>query len=165
MGGLISADTYTIELLFSLDANDDGYQRIVSFDGLVEDYGQYAYDNYFYFYDVSPDLDNFTFAPDELVTLRLSRNGSTDLYSAYLNGNQLWDFTDSSDLAVITESGLNLIFFQDDGSEHASGFVDNIRIYDNPEGANGSVPVPSTALLITLGLAGGLSYRFWRNSK
>jgi hypothetical protein len=44
--------TYTIEMVFSLDAAiEDDYQRLIDFSNFANDEGMYAYDNYFYFYD------------------------------------------------------------------------------------------------------------------
>ncbi len=141
-------------MTFSLDANNIGYQRLISFDGLNNDEGLYAYDNYIYFYDNGPDDDTFTFLAGELINLRVSRDGATDIFPAYLNDTFLWDFVDSSDYAVITEPSQLLTFFEDDGSEDPTGFVDSIKIYDDPVGANNNVPEPEVALLLASGLLG-----------
>ncbi|WP_028468714.1 PEP-CTERM sorting domain-containing protein [Neptunomonas japonica] len=151
-------DTYAIEMQFSLDSNDSGYQRLISFDGIAEDYGLYAYDNYIYFYDASPDIDNFTFSAGEAMTLKVSRDGSTDTFSAYLNDNFLWDFDDSSNLAVITDPSQMLNFFVDDGSENPSGFVDSIKVFDGNDNAS-TVPVPATMYLFLTGLLGLMRLR------
>ncbi len=151
LGGIIPADHYDIEIRFSLDANNIGYQKIIDFSNLVDDEGMYAYDNYFYFYDESPDLDNFTFLPDEMMTLRVMRDGASDKFTAYLNGNLLWDFVDSSNLAVLT--GSNMHFFVDDqdtsGREKATGFVDYIKLHGTAQ-----IPEPEILGLMLIGLIG-----------
>ena len=122
-------DTYAIELVFSLTTNDDGYQRIVDFSDLTKDQGMYAYDDYFYFYDLSDDIDNFTFSPNQEVTLLLTRD-SNGVFTAKLDGNSLWSFADSGLATVFDAPGHIMHFFKDDGGEHPTGIVKSLRIFD-----------------------------------
>lgn len=126
---LAVSDKYAIELDFSLDRNDGGYQRLIDFADFANDQGMYAYDDYFYFYDESPDDNTYTFAGGEAVTLRVSRNGSCANVTASLNGTVLWSFNDSSDYAVFNATNNRMQFFQDDGDEHPAGTVTEIRVY------------------------------------
>ena len=131
---LAVSDKYAIELDFSLDRADQGYQRLIDFADFANDEGMYAYDDYFYFYDESPDDDTYTFAGGESVTLRISRNGSCAVVTASLNGNVLWSFNDSSDYAVFNATNNRMRFFEDDGSEHPAGTVTGIRVYSVADG-------------------------------
>ena len=121
---------YAIELVFSLTQNDEGYQRIVDFQNLTTDEGMYAYDDYFYFYDESPDLANYTFLPNQEIKLVLMRNAD-GIFTAILNGNTLWNFDDSTtQFAVFSGPGHVMHFFIDDGSEHPTGLVKSIRVFN-----------------------------------
>ena len=126
----------------SLARNDIGYQRLVSFDGEVSDEGFYAYDDYFYFYDVSPDDDTYTFSPGVMFTVKISRDAGTETFAAELDGQQMWTFTDSSGLGIMTDPSQTLQFFtenkaNDAQDEYADGFVSAIRVY----GTTPSAPV------------------------
>ena len=159
---LAVSNEYAIELEFSLDGFAGGdYQRIIDFADFNNDEGMYAYDNYFYFYDESPDDDTYTFAAGEAVTLRISRNGSSSLVTASLNGTVLWSFTDSLDFAVFNATNNRMIFFEDDRSEHPAGTVTEIRVYsdadDQANQASQARPVPLMPALLLLLLTGLVS--------
>lgn len=131
-GGLAVSSTYTIELDFSLDdLPEDEYQRLIAFKDLTIDEGMYVYDDYFYFYDESPDDDTYTISPDEIVTFQLSRDGSTDRVTASLNGTELWSFIDSNGYAEFDDTNNIMHFFEDDSGEHPAGTVREIRVYAN----------------------------------
>lgn len=171
---LTAADTYSIRIRFSLDSNTRSYQRILSFDGVTSDKGLYTTTNYFYFYNTGPKTDNYTFTPNELMDLVVSRNGVTDVFSAQLNGNHLWSFEDTEKHAVLTASNQNLIFFRDDRNENGTGFLDHIEIYDSvivptsympSNSANTTpVPIPATAWLLGSGLLGIVGFRKRRSA-
>ena len=142
--GLTDTETYTIEMALSLTgyqssvANSrgrfSGYQKLIDFKDLQADEGFYAYTDYFYFYDVSPELDDLTFNIDEMMTMTVTRDGATDEVSAYLNGSLLWRFEDLNNDAIVDSANNRLHFFQDDittQAEDAEGFVDYIRVYDD----------------------------------
>lgn len=143
--GIVSRDEYEIEIDMSLARNDVGYQRIISFDGEVSDEGFYAYDNYFYFYDESPDDDTYTFLPNTMFTLKIARQASTKTFTAELDGQNLWSFTDSTDLGVMTDASQTLQFFtenraNDAQTEYAQGFVSAIRVYGTPPATPNCAP-------------------------
>ena len=120
----------------------------------------YAYDNYFYFYDESPDDDTYTFADGEAVTLRISRNGSSSRVTVSLNGTVLWSFTDSSDYAVFNATNNRMRFFEDDSGEHPAGTVTEIRAYSVADDQARPVPLmPALLLLLLTGLVSVLSAR------
>lgn len=157
---LAVSDNYAIELDFSLASADEGYQRIIDFADFTNDEGMYAYDNYFYFYDESPEDDTYTFADGEAVTLRISRNGSSSRVTVSLNGTVLWSFTDSSDYAVFNATNNRMRFFEDDSGEHPAGTVTEIRAYSVADDQARPVPLmPALLLLLLTGLVSVLSAR------
>jgi hypothetical protein len=64
----------------------------------------------------------------------LTRDDSTDIVRAYLNGAERWNFVDSAQDAVFVGPSQIIRFFQDDvvtgQTDAESGFVDRIRIFD-----------------------------------
>ncbi|GEM_PF-3970952 len=162
-GGLAVSSTYTIELVFSLDYNDAEYQRLIDFSDFDIDEGMYAYDDYFYFYDQSPDEDTYTFSADEIVTLQLSRDGLTDLVIASLNGTEIWRFTDSNGYAEFAAANNVMHFFEDDSSEHPAGTVREIRVFASVASSGASAQavtsLPFAGLIILVAVLGWLGSR------
>ena len=86
--------TYTIEMIFSLDAAiEDDYQRIIDYSDFANDEGMYAYDNYFYFYDYDEtDRDTVTFQAGEELKLVITRNDVTRKVTVTVNGRRVWRY-------------------------------------------------------------------------
>ena len=164
-GGLAVSSTYTIEMDFSLEIFEDEYQRLIDFNDFSTDAGMYVYDDYFYFYDESPDDDTYTISTDERVTFRISRDGSTNLVTATLNGTELWSFTDSSGYAEFSGTNNIMHFFEDESDEHPTGTVSEIRVFASataPPGRTGTTSVPTLplgGLAILAALIGWLGMR------
>ena len=70
-----------------------------------------------------------------LARVVVTRDASTNLITAYVNGVQQISFTDSGGAAIFNGPGGIMHFFQDDnavGGEASAGVVEYIRIYDAP---------------------------------
>lgn len=126
-------DTYTIFLVFSLTDNNAGYQRIIDFKNKATDQGMYVRDDFFYFFSEGPRIETPTFLPNQRIVMALRRDGATKLVSCVVNGRPLWSFVDANDEGVFDALFNQVRFFEDDdnGSEHPSGTVSKIRIYDH----------------------------------
>jgi hypothetical protein len=166
---------YTIDLSFSFH-DLSGYRKILDFNNLRTDNGLYV---------LNSSLDLFgpgdlgvgpagAFSPDQLVRVDLTRDGTTQLVTGYVDGVSQFSFIDSGSAAVFGAPNLILQFFKDDtstgGNQASAGFVNQIRIYDSPLSAAevaalggpknpGAVPEPSsfsgfaTGILMLLGYA------------
>lgn len=127
--GLIS-DNFTIATLLSFD-NVSEYKRILDFKNLTSDTGLYTLFGQLVFYNQA--TGGPAVGPGTFFEAVLTRNSSNNLVTAYLDGIQVFSFTDSSSFAVISADNL-LNFFQDDNvvaGEVSSGSVAGIRIFDN----------------------------------
>ncbi|MAS91950.1 MAG: hypothetical protein CMO55_02040 [Verrucomicrobiales bacterium] len=132
--GVAVTGTYTIAIVFSLDVDDASYQKIIDFSDYDDDEGLYASSDYFHFYNYeSTDLEQTTFAPGQLMSLVLSRNGATKKTFLTVNGVRRWVFTDSDDFGIFDEANNVMHFFQDDGNDTENpegGLVKSIRVYN-----------------------------------
>lgn len=126
---LANTGEYSIEMVFRI--NDiSGYRSLINFKDRGADEALYSQNGRLIFYNV-PGGSSTT---DDLVngqTYRLivTRNATTKLTTAYLNGVQKVQVTDNSNFYVASASGGILHFLRDNGSEHPSGFLDQVRIY------------------------------------
>jgi len=128
--GLIS-NNYTIAAL--LQFNDiTGYRKVFDFKSLTSDNGLYTYSGQLNFY--SENSGGPTVGPGTFFEVVLTRDSSTALMTAYLDGTPVFSFSDSSSLGVISAANL-LNIFQDDattgGGESSSGSVAGLRIFNN----------------------------------
>lgn len=150
---------YRIELVLSLDPECDiKFCKLIDFKNLGDDGGLYT--------APSNQLALFPIAlagtpvGNGSVSLVLSRDAA-GIVSALKD--DVLQFTVNDPLDVAAVSNNILWFFQDDGQqgnpgEHPKGFVDSIRIFDDPQGA--AAPVPGTLLLLaSAGLAWSVSRR------
>lgn len=145
--GVTEPAEYAFEIDMTLDEapglNDDrwSWQRLWSFDGEVSDEGMYAYKNYFDFYDESPREPEHAFTPGTPFTLRMERNAA-GTFTAFLDGDEMWSFDDSSGLAIQSDRKQYSYVFTDDRksnyvNDDATGLVTEIRVYGNaPTDAN-----------------------------
>ena len=127
-GGLSNGEMYSLEAYFSFD-DVTQYRRVVDFkDG--SDSGLYLHLGDLRFWGVADALHNSDFTPDEMIHMVLTRDAS-QVFRAYLSGQEVFSFDDSTrKLASFTGTNNIARFFQDDGAEASSGFVDFIRTYD-----------------------------------
>ena len=158
------AASYDITLQFSFTTTGAGasWRKIVDYNGRDTDEGLYAFDDHLQFVETASNtgpevLINAPFAmfaPDQTLTLRITRDAGTKVFSAYINGAQQLSFVDSNERAVFITPFAN--FFLDDidtSGEFSAGRADFIAI--------GAVPVPAALPLLgsALGLLG------WRNRR
>ncbi|MEC5029297.1 MAG: Ig-like domain-containing protein, partial [Oscillatoria sp. PMC 1051.18] len=122
--------SYSLELIFKFDETD-GYRKILDFAGRTQDTGLYVYSGQITFYDVSSATGG-TVNSNEYNHLILTRSNDNTVV-AYLNGQQIFSFNDSSNLAVINASdGLN-IFIEDtlQGTEQSAGHLDLLSFWSS----------------------------------
>ena len=128
--GLIS-DNYTIAALLQFN-NITGFRKIFDFKNLASDQGLYTLFGRLFFYDKISGGP--TVGPGAFFEVVLTRDSSTALMTAYLDGTPVFSFSDSSSLGVISAANL-LNIFQDDattsGGESSSGSVAGLRIFVN----------------------------------
>jgi uncharacterized delta-60 repeat protein len=127
---LANTGEYSIEMVFRFDAVTS-YRSILNFNGLTADQAFYCNSGSVQFYSYS--TGNSTSA--DLVAgqnhrVIITRNAATKVTTAYVNGVQRSQVTDTSNYYVASSTGGILHFFRDNGGENSSGFVDQIRIYD-----------------------------------
>jgi hypothetical protein len=62
--------------------------------------------------------------------LVISRNDVTRRVTVTVNGRRAWSFVDAGEFAVFNGTDQVMRFFEDDVSEHPSGTVKSIRVYN-----------------------------------
>ena len=125
--GVVANDTYTIVMLFSLQATS-GYRRLIDFKNAGSDNGLYAQYGHLYFYP-SAYASPVSIPANTWVQLVLTRD-NTGTVTGYVDGVQQFQFSDSSNNGVISSNTLR--FFRDDGGafESSAGSVARIRLYN-----------------------------------
>lgn len=127
---LSNTGEYTIEMLFRFDTVS-GYRSILSFNGLTLDEAIYCSNGSVIFYNYSPgNSTTADLAAGQTHRVVITRNGTTKVTTAYVDGVQKSQVTDTNDRYVASASGGILHFFRDNGGENSSGFVDQIRLYN-----------------------------------
>lgn len=162
---LLSTSTYTLEFFFKFDSAA-GYQKIVDVKNRTSDSGLYSLGSTLNFYPVTSGPSD-DFVAGNFVHVVLTRLGSTQAVTAYINGAERFTFADVNGLGEISGANKELNFFIDDlanGGEAAAGSVDFIRVFDEAltsnqvlalfqNGAPPAVPEPSTWTLLSVGLS------------
>jgi hypothetical protein len=124
---------YSIEIVFTWSSLNGIWQKIIDFKNLTQDNGLYTFDDGLEFI-VGP------FAADQFSVgaarrLILTRDDTTDVVAAYINGNEVWNFVDVAGQAVFSGPSQIVRFFQDDTdtgqTEAGSGSIHSIRIFDH----------------------------------
>ena len=130
---LVAGDTYSIEMAVRLDETN-GYRRLIDFKNRTSDTGLYNLSTTLNFYNVTTG-PNGAFTAGSLAQVIITRDGTTNEFVGYVNGTQQFAFTDSGGLGIFDQPNNIIHFVRDDGAvggENSSGFLDYIRIYDNP---------------------------------
>lgn len=161
---LPNGDSYSIALNFNFSTLN-GWQKIVDFSDRGPDTGFYSY--YTPIWSLF-DNSNIRSGADALQTntdaeVVVTRDASSNLFSAYLNGVLQYEYLDSAKTAAFNPANHNIMhFFEDDSatgfSEAGAGTVNSIRIWDSALTANevaniNAVPIPSTFILLASGLS------------
>jgi hypothetical protein len=153
---------YSIELSFSL-STPAGTTKIVDFHNVTAEPGLYQRDGRLEFTpEVVSGISDFT--PGINTHVVLTRDGATNIVTAYVNGQERFSFLDDLSLAAPPGFSNKMSFFVDDGNEpNASGGTFNyLRVFSGALGANDVsalfaggpptlVPEPSTFVLIMIG--------------
>jgi hypothetical protein len=133
-------DHYTVEVVFRFD-DTASWQKIVDFKNRARDTGLYVYNGRLQFYNLGIGGE-FTAGKDH--TVRLERDGPTKRVRGYLDGERVFEFTDSAEDAVFQDQAA-LFFVDDDAtrrSEESGGRVQRIRLWDAPGGRYPGPPRP-----------------------
>ena len=138
-GGLASGTNYSIEMVFRFDtippSFGSNFARIIDFKNRALDTGLYVNGDALTFFNQASGSGG-TFQPGVDVHLVITRDGTTNQFSAYINGGLEFTFTDTANEAVFTGPGNIIHFFIDDNSffqdDVADGAVDKIRTYNRP---------------------------------
>lgn len=128
---IVRATKYTIAVRMRFDSVL-AYNRIISFDGAVNDTGLYVYNGllspYPYPIDYSADP---VIEDDEWVDVVLTRTAEGRL-RGYVDGALQFDVQDTNPMSVIVDP-FELGFFRDNSNrEESSGAVSRIRIWNGP---------------------------------
>jgi hypothetical protein len=128
--GRIDPAEYSIEMIFQLSADDIGYQKLIDFENQTRDTGLYTLNNDFIFYNVA---SGGSFLKNRYYHLVLTRNAATNEVIVYVNGLEIFSFTDNQNIADVDNPNNSLRFFIDDhavGGENTAGRVALLRVYD-----------------------------------
>jgi hypothetical protein len=155
---------YSLELSFNLDTAV-GTSKLLDFHNLTADPGLYQQDGRLSFIPAA-NASGLDFISGTNVHLVLTRDGATNLVTAYNNGQQRFSFYDDQALAAPPGFSNKLSFFVNDGNEpNASGGTANyLRIFNGAltagevsalyaAGPPIGVPEPTTLALLAFGSA------------
>jgi len=153
---------YSIELSFKLDSTA-GTSKLADFHNLTADPGLYQQNGTLGFSPFAT-AGVSDFAPGANMHLVLTRDGATNVVTAFVNGQQRFSFLDNQALAAVPGFSNKLSFFLNDGSDpNASGGTLNyLRVFSGAlnssdvsallaAGPPVLVPEPSTFILLSLG--------------
>jgi len=121
--GLVSANHYTVVMLFAFD-DVSSWRRILDWRNGASDFGLYDLNGLLYFYPRAAGA-GAALTPSNYVQVAFTRHFDNTA-AGYADGAAQFTFSDGAD-AQITGP---LRFFRDDASEASAGAVARIRIYD-----------------------------------
>ncbi|QSA97884.1 hypothetical protein [Methylococcus sp. EFPC2] len=144
---------YTLGVRFSFNSLPGGWLKVLDFAHLGRDEGLYVFGDHLQFVvQAGSDFRNGpdgAFHDDQWTYLKITRDGSTQRFTAFLDGTQQFSFIDSTGQAVFAGPLPLATFFVDDtatgGGEAGAGRVDGLVV--------SSVPLPASAPLLLSGLA------------
>lgn len=139
---------YTLGVRFSFDNLPGGWLKILDFAHLGRDEGLYVFGDHLQFVvQAGSDFVNGPdggFHDDQWAYLKITRDGSTQRFTAFLDGTQQFSFIDSTGQAVFAGPHPLATFFVDDtatgGGEAGTGRVDGLVV--------SAVPLPASAPLL-----------------
>ena len=131
--GVIPSGSYSIVVLFQFSSAHDGaWRRVIDLSGGTSDVGLYVHPSDVLDFYPTALVGTTLFTNDTWHQVVVTRNASTNVVSAYLDGTPNGTFTDTSSIALATA---NTTFFQDNltgGSvcESPDGSAARIRLYN-----------------------------------
>jgi hypothetical protein len=153
---------YSIELSFRLDTTA-GTTKLIDFHNLTADPGLYQQSGAIAF-SPAATASISDFRPGTDVHVVLTRDGATNLVTAYVNGQQRLTFVDDLLLGAPPGFSNRLSFFMEDGNQSniSGGTANYVRIFNGALNATEvstlfaagppiAVPEPSTVVLLALG--------------
>jgi hypothetical protein len=166
LGEASLADSYTIGLRFSFE-EIGSWRKIVDFKQRSSDAGLYNFNGALEFY---PITSIGTFPQNTFVDVVISRDGVTDVVSAYIEGQPALSFVDSGNLAVADLVSGNALFellrddFQVGPHESSAGVLDRVVVYQGAltaEEIPNAVEVPEAGTTAAIGTVGLLAVGQW----
>jgi hypothetical protein len=142
---LASNSDFSVEVLFRFESVS-GYRKIVDFKAAAgsrsaADDGLYVHNGLLNFYPVA---EGGTVEANTWHDVLLTRDGSTGAVTAYLDGAQQFQFTDTAGAVIGPDNQLS--YFVDDvhtgGRESSAGAVARIRTYDGSLTPSEALPDP-----------------------
>lgn len=138
-----SMNNYSIGLRFSYNETNPGYKKIIDYKNMQSDNGFYFYGGGKLKFYPNDTMGNSTIANGQIVDLIITRNGTTNEFTAYMVSNnqfvQEFSITDAGGNATpaVVSGKSRLGFFFDEnisnGAEATSGGkVYSIKIWDGP---------------------------------
>ena len=162
--------SYSAEFSFSL-SNPAGTTKLLDFHNINADPGLYQQDGRLTF-SPTTSAGVIDFRPGAEVHVVLTRDGSTNLVTAYVNGSERFSFHDELSLAAPPGFSNKLSFFLNDGNEvnASGGTLSYLRIFDGALNSNevsalfaagppAAIPEPSVFILLTFGSAAAYALR------
>jgi hypothetical protein len=159
---LFTPRDYSIEISFNLDASA-GTSKLMDFHNLTADAGLYQQNGTLGF-SPSTVAGVQDFSPGANMHVVLTRDGATNVVTAFVNGQQRFSFLDDQALAAVPGFSNKLNFFLNDGNDpNASGGTLNyLRVFSgalsNAEvsalfaaGPPVLVPEPPVVILLSVG--------------
>lgn len=126
--GVADPESYSVELVMSVDSVEDLFQKLIDFSLLESDSGLYLYGDQLQLYPFDELSDSITANTD--FHLVLTVDAASNETKVYLNGSLQMTVSATESIPV----GNDLVFFIDDfatgNNEWVSGSVDSISIYD-----------------------------------
>ena len=127
---LANTGEYSIEMVVRIDGMTGSFQNLINFNNRTNDISIYSYGGSLYLFPYPSGLSSSVdFVSGQTYRIIITRSASSKVTTAYVNGLQRVQVTDTDNNFVASAAGGILHFFRDDGSENASGFIDQIRIY------------------------------------
>ena len=134
--GFANPGTYTIAIRSMFNGSSfSGWQKIVDFKNRSTDEGYYSTEQFaanLYFGNYPGIPDAYRLGSMQMTVL--TRDASTNIFAAYVDGVQQFSLTDGSGIGVFSSSNNLARFFEDDFSDYyaeaGNGVVNYIAIYD-----------------------------------
>lgn len=128
--GVIASDSYSIVMLVRLDTVSS-FRKLVDFTNGTSDDGLYDYSGELDLYPGNVG-SNAVFQAGTYSQVVLTRDGTSDQVTGYVDGVQQIQFTDSSNYAVVDASNTMRFVIDDEStkSEESGGAIARLRLYD-----------------------------------